>query len=384
MSLDSNLQSAFIAVGTAIKGKISSSEKGVANGVATLDGGGKIPSTQLPSFVDDVVEYANFAALPGTGAAGIMYVTLDTNRTYRWSGSAYIQITSGGVDSVAGKTGVVTLVKGDVGLGNVDNTADNTKSVASAATLVTGRTIAITGDVTYTSGSFDGSGNVTGAATLANSGVTASTYKSVTVDAKGRVTAGTNPTTLSGYGITDAAPSTHVGATGAAHGAATTSVAGFMSATDKTKLDGIASGATAYTLPVGTTAVLGGIKINSDTVQTVAASAVTTTASRTYGLQINASGQGVVNIPWTDTVYTHPSTHGSLLVPATSTTNNGKFLMAGATAGSLSWASAPVTTVAGRTGAVTLTVADVTGAQASSDIGATDTNYVTVFNAALV
>lgn len=40
--------------------------------------------------------------------------------------------------------------------------------------------------------------------TLANSGVTAGTYRSVTVDAKGRVTAGTNPTTLSGYGITDA------------------------------------------------------------------------------------------------------------------------------------------------------------------------------------
>ena len=44
------------------------------------------------------------------------------------------------------------------------------------------------------------------AVTLANSGVAAGTYKSVTVDAKGRVTGGTNPTTLSGYGITDAAP----------------------------------------------------------------------------------------------------------------------------------------------------------------------------------
>ena len=63
----------------------------------------------------------------------------------------------------------------------------------------------MTGDVTWTSASFNGSANVTGAATLANSGVTAGTYKSVTVDAKGRVTGGTNPTTLSGYGITDAA-----------------------------------------------------------------------------------------------------------------------------------------------------------------------------------
>lgn len=60
----------------------------------------------------------------------------------------------------------------------------------SAATLTTGRTIGMTGDVTWTSGSFNGSENVTGTATLANSGVTAGTYTKVTVDAKGRVTTG--------------------------------------------------------------------------------------------------------------------------------------------------------------------------------------------------
>jgi hypothetical protein len=76
----------------------------------------------------------------------------------------------------------------------------------SAPTLTTGRTIGMTGDVTWTSAAFDGSGNVTGTATLANSGVSAGTYRSITVDAKGRVTGGTNPTTLSGYGITDAQP----------------------------------------------------------------------------------------------------------------------------------------------------------------------------------
>lgn len=59
------------------------------------------------------------------------------------------------------------------------------------------QTITLTGDVT-------GSGTGSFAATLANSGVTAGTYRSVTVDAKGRVTGGTNPTTLAGYGITDA------------------------------------------------------------------------------------------------------------------------------------------------------------------------------------
>ena len=114
MSLDSNLQSAFTAVGTAIKGKIGSSEKGVANGVATLDGTGKIPSAQLPSYVDDVVEYATVASFPATGVAGILYIDVSENRQYRWGGSIYQVITSGAVDSVAGKTGVVTLGTADI------------------------------------------------------------------------------------------------------------------------------------------------------------------------------------------------------------------------------------------------------------------------------
>lgn len=114
MSLDSNLQSFATAVGTAVKARILSSEKGVANGVATLDGTGKIPSAQLPSYIDDVVEYANLAAFPGTGSSGILYIAIDTNKQYRWAGSTYQQITSGAVDSVAGKTGVITLDINDI------------------------------------------------------------------------------------------------------------------------------------------------------------------------------------------------------------------------------------------------------------------------------
>lgn len=106
--------------------------KGVANGYAGLDATGKVPVAQLPSYVDDVLEFANLAGFPATGEAGKIYVALDTNKTYRWSGSAYIYITSGAVDSVAGKTGVVTLVKGDVGLGNVDNTSDANKPISTA------------------------------------------------------------------------------------------------------------------------------------------------------------------------------------------------------------------------------------------------------------
>jgi hypothetical protein len=368
--------------------------------------------------VDDVVEVANFASLPGTGETGKIYVTIDANKTYRWTGSTYIEISaspgstdslaegstnlyftqararasvsasgslsynsttgvfsfSDAVTSVAGRTGAVTLTSSDVGLANVENkssatirgeitsgnvttalgftplnratvtgdwnvktngqaslisggtnnhngttttsgiylphstagygvqiggrlntlwfrteennvwdswrvllhsgnynsysptltgtgasgtwgisitgssasttgnaatatalqtaraingvsfngtanitVADSTKlplaggtmtgaitfaagqtwptfnqnTTGSAATLTTGRTIGMTGDVTWTSGSFNGSANVTGTATLANSGVTAGTYTKVTVDAKGRVTSAT-------------------------------------------------------------------------------------------------------------------------------------------------------------------------------------------------
>ena len=67
---------------------------GAPDGVAELDSGGRVPSAQLPAYVDDVVEAANFAALPGTGETGKIYVTLDNNLTFRWSGSAYVEISA--------------------------------------------------------------------------------------------------------------------------------------------------------------------------------------------------------------------------------------------------------------------------------------------------
>lgn len=68
------------------------SEKASANGYASLDGSGKVPSAQLPSYVDDVIEVANYAALPVTGETGKIYITLDNNKVYRWTGSVYVEI----------------------------------------------------------------------------------------------------------------------------------------------------------------------------------------------------------------------------------------------------------------------------------------------------
>lgn len=88
-------------------------------------------------------------------------------------------------------------VTGESGFLKADGTIDDNTYLTEVASL------SFDGDVT------GGTGEDPITLTLANSGVTAGTYKSVTVDAKGRVTAGTNPTTLAGYGITDAAPISH-------------------------------------------------------------------------------------------------------------------------------------------------------------------------------
>ena len=72
--------------------KQNTSEKGQANGYASLNGTGKVPASQLPSFVDDVLEYADVASFPATGETGKVYVALDTNLTYRWSGSVYVKL----------------------------------------------------------------------------------------------------------------------------------------------------------------------------------------------------------------------------------------------------------------------------------------------------
>lgn len=136
------------------------SQKGSVNGVAELDAGGKVPTGQLPSYVDDVLEYANFASLPVTGETEKIYVTLDDNKTYRWSGSAYVEISAslalGETSATAyrGDRGKIAydhsqLVTGnphvldnaDIGLGNVTNDAQIAKSIGTTK----GDIIAFTG-----------------------------------------------------------------------------------------------------------------------------------------------------------------------------------------------------------------------------------------------
>ena len=70
----------------------NSAKKGVANGYAPLASDGKVDAAYLPAYVDEVLEYANLAAFPVTGASDKIYIALDTNKVYRWSGSVYIEV----------------------------------------------------------------------------------------------------------------------------------------------------------------------------------------------------------------------------------------------------------------------------------------------------
>lgn len=158
-------------IDTQLSNKLNTSLKGANNGLAELDSIGKVPSSQLPAYVDDVLEYDNLAAFPATGEGSKIYIAKDTNLTYRWSGTQYVEISPslalGETSSTAyrGDRGKIAYdhsqvtgnphgtTKDDVGLGNVDNTADINKNVLSATKLITARNI--------NNVAFDGTQNIT-------------------------------------------------------------------------------------------------------------------------------------------------------------------------------------------------------------------------------
>ena len=139
--------SADITLGASDVKAIPISQKGVANGVAELDENGLVPSSQLPSYVDDVVEYDTKTDFPTNGESGKIYIATDTNLQYRWTGTQYIEISSslalGETSSTAyrGDRGKIAydhsqktsgnphnVTKSDVGLDNVPNVSTNNQT----------------------------------------------------------------------------------------------------------------------------------------------------------------------------------------------------------------------------------------------------------------
>lgn len=372
----------------ALDAKLDAARVGAADGVAPLGPDLKVPAAYLPAYVDDVLEFASVAAFPATGEAGKIYVArnagtpADPSRAYRWSGSAYIEISPSPGSTDAVPEGAANLYFTDAraraalaadlagkadashshtfaslagkpttlaGYGITDAIAASQRGAANgvaplgadgkvpaeylAATgggavddaIVNGVTDrapsqnavfdALAGKADLSGASFTGAissggaiqsmgGSVVSRAAAggnahfwlrdetgknegllywdrgtdtvflrryAADGATVEgqlSIKATVLEWNGQAVfhAGSpptfaqitsKPTTLAGYGITDAAPSSHVGSGGGAHANATASASGFMSASDKSKLDGIAAGATNTPLASTAPAALG-------------------------------------------------------------------------------------------------------------------------------
>lgn len=245
---------------------IKASLKGAANGVATLDSDGKVPSSQLPSYVDDIIEGyympddstskfwadKSTSASKVTGETGKIYVDKDTGITYRYSGTDYVEISSslalGETSSTAyagnkGKTNATNIatLQGYFSSGIAKKaTADkNGKDITTTySTLAnTIKSLSIDGKtITYTKGD-----STTGTLTTQD---TVYTLPSATSSVLGGVKIGSNISVSSGTislsksNVTSALGYTPP-TTNTTYNVATTSANGLMSSADKTKLDGI-------------------------------------------------------------------------------------------------------------------------------------------------
>lgn len=172
---------------TALGNKLEKSLKGAASGLAELDATGKVPAAQLPSYVDDVIEAyksgadfyedsAHTAAKKITGESGKIYVDLHTNVTYRWSGTAYVEISA---SLALGETSS-TAYRGDRGKIAYEHSQSahaRTDATATAGSTTNGKIKIDGSDVTvYTHPSY--------------AAKTSGLYK-ITVDATGHVSAAT-------------------------------------------------------------------------------------------------------------------------------------------------------------------------------------------------
>lgn len=245
--------------------KLDANLKGSANGIAELDANGKVPTAQLPSFVDDVIEAAKFASLPSAGETGKIYVTLDDNKTYRWSGSAYVEISA----SLALGETASTAFRGDQGKAAYDHAQAKGSAFASGMYKIT----------------TNAEGHVTAATAVVKSDITA-------LGIPGEDTTYEN---------------------------ATQSAAGLMSAADKTKLDGVSANAK----KVEASVTNGNIKIDGTETKVYTHASHTAKTEGLYKVAVDGEGHvsgatavakadiTALGIPAQDTTYTFDGTYNA-------------------------------------------------------------------------
>lgn len=251
---------------------LDQAKKGVANGVAELGADGKIPSAQLPSYVDDVLEYNTKSEFPTTGEAGKIYIAKDNNKTYRWSGTAYTEISA----SLALGTTSSTAFRGDHGKIAYDHA--QAKGVAFASGLykittnaeghVTAATAVVKADITALG--IPGSNTTYSKATASSDGLMSkedfSKLAGIAANANNYSLPKASTTVLGGVKVgTNLSIDTNgvLSAKDTTYSAATTSANGLMTKEMVTKLNGIATNANNYSLPTASATVKGGVKIGS-------------------------------------------------------------------------------------------------------------------------
>ena len=164
---------------------IPTSQKGANSGVATLDANGKVPSSQLPSYVDDVLEYAARSLFPSTGTSGIIYVDTSTNLTYRWSGSDYVEISP---SLALGETSS-TAYRGDRGATAYAHATDSGRLTTAVSTGL--YKVSVTGEGHVGSATAVTKSDITALGIPGDSGVTSITIKGtspITIDSESAIT----------------------------------------------------------------------------------------------------------------------------------------------------------------------------------------------------
>ena len=296
---------------------------GQANGIAGLDSDGKVPSSQLPSYVDDVLEYDNQAGFPQTGESGKIYVAKDTNKTYRWSGSTYVEISQSlalgetsstayagnkGAANRAAISSIPTSIIVNADIGDVTEVGAKlllTKASRSGMDLNYGQPTTSMIDLPIASD------DTAGLMAAAHYSLLSELDQSIDTLAGKGILLGKIDANALASAVELSFTALQKSSTGQIQNgtvkeqiaAATSSMAGVMSAADKAKLDGIAPNANAYVLPTATASTLGGVK----------SSTTGTTAGKDYKVQVNSDGTMKVNVPWVDTKYTLPTASASTL-----------------------------------------------------------------------
>lgn len=276
--------------------QVKRSEMGVAGGVATLGSDSKVPAAQLPSFVDDILEYAGTVSgvtIQSTSQSSVDAVYYDTTHKSFCGkkGDSYYNNWSTVGDEVlpADRFGTIlgTTITPFSNKIYVDTSKNKTYrwSGTDLVQLDSGLTL----------------GETSSTAFAGNRGKALETWKETLNDLNA----------LSLKGVDDVVPSTSTvdinfswfsvgtpsgkGDSPVTLPAATTSKAGVMTKDDKAKLDGLSN------TPDATDTVAGKVKLGSSTVQSEAAQSPSSEEGKTYPIQKNSSGQLVVNVPWQNT-----------------------------------------------------------------------------------